>query len=300
MEEEGPQVILTEEQKAMCQHLYHVYDGDIDAVADVQGVPRSAIESSQLQFVPFRYEKIDPIKLGKQLADAKKKPKKSSAKGYESISMEEFTPCDHAGPCTEETCTCVQSGHYCTKHCTMGELSNNFFRGCSCTGKCLQGSCPCQAAGRECDPDLCKTCKAGTDPPGEPLRSQSCCNDSIGMRRRARTMVGISTVSGLGLYNRRPLKRGEFIDEYAGELVDVNEGERRSTDYLFEQTDRHDVDSFRMGNKTRYINHIEEHWNVDPRVKIVNGTHRIGFYASKDIPAQSEVSYVLCRSCRFD
>jgi SET domain len=76
--------------------------------------------------------------------------------------------------------------------------------------------------------------------------------------------------------------------QYLGELVESRyavEGERN---FLFDYTRDYVVDALRQGNKTRYMNHSSDP-NVDVVVLLVNGVKRIGFFASRDIPAQSEV-----------
>lgn len=147
----------------------------------------------------------------------------------------EFLPCDHDGPCREDTCSCIRNGFFCTKHCGYGNKSPNFFRGCECkAGQCRLYSCPCYAANRECDPDLCRSCGACSDPPDAPAGDgQRCRNDNISMGRRAHTLVAESTIkeAGWGLFNKHELKKGDFVIEYVGERISQEEAERRGVVY---------------------------------------------------------------------
>jgi hypothetical protein len=304
-EKEVKTKILSKEDIAMCERVYQLSQGNIEQVVQITGFPRASIEA-QAELKPFKFELVDPKSLRSQL-DSKKKNKsctqhitKQTADG-----QVHYTPCSHVGPCTRanENCTCMKNGHWCTKYCLSGEFSSNLFQGCNCTGKCNQKYCPCFAAGRECDPDLCKKCNTCTDPPNKPAGSQSCRNDNISMRRHVRTLLGVSDVDGWGLFTRDALKKGDFVHEYVGEMLRRDDTEKQGIDddknksktYLFELTSEYDVDAKRKGNKTRYINHSRKGANVKPRILFAKGDYRIGFFAIKDIAAQSEVSRRLRR-----
>lgn len=66
--------------------------------------------------------------------------------------------------------------------------------------------------------------------------------------------------------------------------------EQKKFSYLFDVNSFWVVDSARYGNKTRFMNHSLTS-NVLPRVMMVNMTHRIGFYACKDIEAGEELFF---------
>ena len=118
------------------------------------------------------------------------------------------------------------------------------------------------------------------------------------MRRNRRLLVGKSTVpgAGWGLFTMFALTKGTFIQEYLGELLSQDEGERRGLlcdergcSYLFTQSSDCVVDAMLKGNKVRFGNHSKTP-NVETKRLFVDGELRIGFYANQDIPAQSEVS----------
>lgn len=209
-----------------------------------------------------------------------------------------FNPCTHSEPCSEETCSCIQDRFFCTKACIWGASSRNFFRGCNCSSKCTNKSCPCFASNRECDPDLCKRCGACSDPPNQPATTQKCRNDNVGMRRHVHLLLGKSRVkdAGWGLFTKHALKKGDYVHEYLGELITHNEAERRgkiyddrNQTYIFDMSTDYAVDALKVGNKTRFINH-KDNPNIEPQMKVVNGDYRIGFFASRDIKEQEEVS----------
>uniref|UniRef100_A0A0W0FZY7 SET domain-containing protein n=1 Tax=Moniliophthora roreri TaxID=221103 RepID=A0A0W0FZY7_MONRR len=108
---------------------------------------------------------------------------------------------------------------------------------------------------------------------------------------------------GFGCFLLEPASLAELVVEYVGELIyettidsrdDISV--HRSRNYVFElnncgpgSSDGISIDSFYAGNESRYINHSEENANCTAVVKLVNGEHRIGIYAAKNIPAAEEL-----------
>ena len=62
-------------------------------------------------------------------------------------------------------------------------------------------------------------------------------------------------ISGLGLFATTTFKRGDFIIEYIGELIDQDEADRRGGKYLFTITTDRIIDGKQRNNVARYINH---------------------------------------------
>jgi hypothetical protein len=182
------------------------------------------------------------------------------------------------------------------------------FTGCNCqtSGKtCSQDSttCPCRLLNRECDPDLCHTCGAAQT--ANPLQrhegppAHSCRNTDIQRGIRAPLIVGESSHPagiGFGAFTATAITRGSFIAEYVGEIISQEESDLRAEIYdklnisfFFTLNDEVVIDSYRYGNVERFINHSKKNANCVPVVKLVNGEHRIGFFATKDLKAGTEL-----------
>lgn len=300
---------LSPVQKSICARMYLMFQGDIEKMALAMGASSKVIQS----FVTSNNIKIDDPKYVTPKLLKKKGDRVPnlyvSMRNYKPEYLNKiqrtfvhpaFIPCDHDGPCNASNCSCIQNAFFCTKHCSWGRMSTNFFRGCACkAGQCRLSNCACFAAGRECDPDLCLTCGACSDPPNAPAVSQRCRNDSISMKRGVHLLIGASSVkgAGYGLFTLCPLKKGDFVDEYAGEIISQEEAERRGVvydrqnmSYLFNLCSDLSIDATVRGNKTRYANHSDSP-NIEPRLIRVNGDTRVAFYAIKDIGAEEELFF---------
>ncbi|XP_063295458.1 histone-lysine N-methyltransferase ASH1L [Pelobates fuscus] len=103
---------------------------------------------------------------------------------------------------------------------------------------------------------------------------------------------------GWGIRTKEPLKSSQFIIEYLGEVVSEHEFRNRMIEQYHNHNDHYClsldsgmvIDSYRMGNEARFINH-----SCDPNCEMqkwsVNGVYRIGLYALKDMPAGTELTY---------
>jgi len=78
--------------------------------------------------------------------------------------------------------------------------------------------------------------------------------------------------AGLGLYAKTPLKKGEFVIEYTGKLLNVEEANNKAGKYLFEINSKWTIDGSERSNVARYINHSCrpncEAYIIGKRVKI--------------------------------
>lgn len=64
----------------------------------------------------------------------------------------------------------------------------------------------------------------------------------------------------------------------------------RGLNYNFSTNKTWIIDAARVGNNTRYANHAEgSDSNCEARIRIVNGEHRIGFFAIKKIGVGEEI-----------
>lgn len=104
---------------------------------------------------------------------------------------------------------------------------------------------------------------------------------------------------GTGLRTSVDIKKGEFVNEYVGEIIDDDECKRRLQyayendicNFYFLTIDKDRIiDAGLRGNNCRFMNH-----SCDPNCETqkwqVNGDIRVGLFAVKDIPAGSELTF---------
>lgn len=158
-----------------------------------------------------------------------------------------FYPCKHPGSrCDQAQCRCYRETITCEKTCECSSTCNRRFPGCSCLhapGKICadKNKCLCVKFERECDADLCGHCGATDvlDPVNrynEDVLQPNCSNVAIQRGVPRKTLLGQSTVHGFGLYAGEDIKKDDFIGEYKGEVVSIQESQRRSTIYGYQQT----------------------------------------------------------------
>jgi SET domain-containing protein len=104
-------------------------------------------------------------------------------------------------------------------------------------------------------------------------------------------VVRESPIHGKGCYAAMPICGGDFIIEYAGELIPAEEAYRREQDptrrgiYTFWTGDEWVIDGYREGNAARFINH-----SCDPNCDYRIEGRRVLIYALRDIAAGEELS----------
>ena len=208
-----------------------------------------------------------------------------------------YDPCTSCGEvCEVSTCKCHLSGNFCEKFCHCNPMLCKYrFPGCHCES-CQTNRCPCLAANRECDPDICRPCHQPIGADGK-MVEPSCKNVSIQRAQRKRLLAAPSDIAGWGCFVRDACEKNDFISEYVGELITQEEAERRGRVYdrigcsfLFNLNSEYAVDAMRKGNKIRFANHSRQP-NCYARVMLVNGDHRIGIYAKRQIAAGEELFF---------
>uniref|UniRef100_A0A4W6BKW6 Nuclear receptor binding SET domain protein 2 n=2 Tax=Lates calcarifer TaxID=8187 RepID=A0A4W6BKW6_LATCA len=104
---------------------------------------------------------------------------------------------------------------------------------------------------------------------------------------------------GWGLVSLRDIKKGEFVNEYIGELIDEEEcrarikyaQENNITDFYMLTIDKDRIiDAGPKGNYSRFMNHSCQP-NCETQKWTVNGDTRVGLFAVCDIPAGTELTF---------
>uniref|UniRef100_A0A8C4ILC7 Nuclear receptor binding SET domain protein 2 n=1 Tax=Dicentrarchus labrax TaxID=13489 RepID=A0A8C4ILC7_DICLA len=138
----------------------------------------------------------------------------------------------------------------------------------------------------ECHPQVC--------PNGE-----RCCNQDFTKRLYPETKIIKTPGKGWGLVSLRDIKKGEFVNEYIGELIDEEEcrarikyaQENNITDFYMLTIDKDRIiDAGPKGNYSRFMNHSCQP-NCETQKWTVNGDTRVGLFAVCDIPVGTELTF---------
>lgn len=158
---------------------------------------------------------------------------------------------------------------------------------------CATDSCLNRALFIECDP---KVCRAG----------EKCRNQRFKKREYAKTKPFKTPDAGWGLRSIEPIKKGEFVVEYVGELIDEEECQRRltkmneenQTNFYFLTIDKDKIiDAGPKGNLARFMNHSCQP-NCETQKWMVRGATCVGLFALQDIPADTELTFNYNLDCR--
>jgi uncharacterized protein len=92
--------------------------------------------------------------------------------------------------------------------------------------------------------------------------------------------------SGLGLFARVPIKKGQFIVRYSGRKIRTETADELDTRYLFELNTRWTIDGSNRRNLGRYVNHA-----CRPNAETYFVKHVIKIRAIKNIKPGDEITY---------
>uniref|UniRef100_A0A669B0S8 Histone-lysine N-methyltransferase NSD3 n=1 Tax=Oreochromis niloticus TaxID=8128 RepID=A0A669B0S8_ORENI len=150
----------------------------------------------------------------------------------------------------------------------------------------LESQCLNRMLQYECHPQVC--------PAGD-----SCENQCFSKRLYAETEVIKTEGRGWGLRTNQALKKGDFVTEYVGEVIDSEECQQRikrahenhvTNFYMLTLTKDRVIDAGPKGNSSRFINHSCSP-NCETQKWTVNGDVRIGIFALCDIEAGTELTF---------
>ncbi|GAB6024936.1 Histone-lysine N-methyltransferase NSD3 [Chamberlinius hualienensis] len=135
--------------------------------------------------------------------------------------------------------------------------------------------------------------------PGICLAGERCNNQRFQKREYPTVETFLSEGKGWGLRCLMDIKKGDFVNEYVGEIIDENECRRRmkkmheenNTSYYFLTIDKDRIiDAAHKGNLSRFMNHSCRP-NNETRKWTVNGDTRVGLFALCDIPSGTELTF---------
>ncbi|XP_061102875.1 LOW QUALITY PROTEIN: histone-lysine N-methyltransferase NSD2 [Conger conger] len=138
----------------------------------------------------------------------------------------------------------------------------------------------------ECHPQVC--------PAGD-----RCHNQGFTKRQYPDTKTIKTAGKGWGLLALRDIKKGEFVNEYVGELIDevecrarIKYAQENDITHFYMLTIDKDriIDAGPKGNYSRFMNHSCQP-NCETQKWTVNGDTRVGLFAVCDIPAGTELTF---------
>ncbi|CAL5065014.1 unnamed protein product [Urochloa decumbens] len=127
----------------------------------------------------------------------------------------------------------------------------------------------------------------------------TCANRPFQHRPLKNTKLITTEKCGFGLVAEDEIKKGEFVVEYVGEVIDDRSCEKRlwqmkrlsdTNFYLCEVSSNMVIDATNKGNMSRFINHSCEP-NTEMQKWTVDGETRVGIFALRDIKKGEELTY---------
>lgn len=95
------------------------------------------------------------------------------------------------------------------------------------------------------------------------------------------------SIAGLGLFATQPIKKGSFIIEYFGPLLNDEQVDKKGGKYLFALGKKWTIDGTARENIARYINHSCVGTNCEP----IQYAMRIKITATRNIKPGEELFY---------
>lgn len=101
-----------------------------------------------------------------------------------------------------------------------------------------------------------------------------------------RSLITKKSATGLGLFTKERIRKGEFIIEYTGKVLTAKEADLKGGKYLFETSKNRFIDGTDRSNIARYINH-----SCGPNCEIEILRGRIYVFSKRTIEPGEELNY---------
>lgn len=128
---------------------------------------------------------------------------------------------------------------------------------------------------------------------------EKCQNQAFTKRQYTQVEIFRTLSRGWGLRGVRDIKKGAFVSEYVGEMIDEEECRARIRHaqendicnfYMLTLDKDRIIDAGPKGNEARFMNHSCQP-NCETQKWTVNGDTRVGLFAVCDIPAGTELTF---------
>lgn len=129
--------------------------------------------------------------------------------------------------------------------------------------------------------------------------SERCTNKRFQKHQISECTIFKTDKKGFGLKASSFIPAGDFIMEYVGEVLNSQQFEHRANEYSKDKNRHHYfmalrsdcvIDATLRGNISRFINHSCDP-NAETQKWTVNGELRIGFFSTKDIYVDEEITF---------
>ncbi|KAL5002709.1 hypothetical protein BDV10DRAFT_106093 [Aspergillus recurvatus] len=209
----------------------------------------------------------------------------------------------------------------------VAPISKEFQSGCSCETICLPDKCQCLAQEEDSEERIIAYKRAPDNPRFMVLRTEfmkrtsmifecnslcgcedKCWNRVIQLGRTIRLEIFHTGARGFGLRSPDPIRAGQFIDLYLGEVITTSKADQRekianarnapsylfNLDFLVDDESSYVVDGANYGAATRFINHS---CNPNCRMFAVSRTHGddylydLAFFALREIKPGTELTF---------
>ncbi|XP_072353597.1 histone-lysine N-methyltransferase NSD2-like isoform X1 [Scyliorhinus torazame] len=126
-----------------------------------------------------------------------------------------------------------------------------------------------------------------------------CQNQCFSKRQYPESQVVKTAGKGWGLISKTDIKKGAFVNEYVGEVIDEDECRARirfaqehniANFYMLTIDKDRIIDAGPKGNYCRFMNHSCQP-NCETQKWTVNGDTRVGLFSLSDIPAGTELTF---------